>query len=383
MSGRSGRGDKRSDVLVVGGGTTGLAAAIELRAGRRPPDVVVLEAGRIGEGPSARAPGLILPDLLDPWGRVARGIGEAACRELREFAAAGPAWARSRGLLVAEIAVLHVPTGAVEWEDLRETAALLGKWGVTASLEDGAAVVEAGGPRDALGGLRVPGVLLADPAALARAMADRTRAAGAEVREGVRATAIRDERDGGVLVETSGGPQRASAVIVACESAAADLLPALRGTLTPWRGQGVHAARGAPRVPLVANFGHEVYLPAADGGVEAAGLNPEPGPDDLVAEATPTQGFQRFLAGFLARRVPAAAGAPLSGAWAATTAFTPDGLPIVGAMPGRAGVLVAAGFAGRGLAWGIAAGVALAAGLAGRPGGPRIPHALFPRRFLS
>ncbi len=372
----------RPGVVVVGGGTTGLAAAIELRSGRRPPGVVVLEAGRVGEGPSARAPGLLIPDLLDPWGRVSRGMPEEACRELRSFAALGPGWARLRGFPLVETPVLHVPAGDVEWEDLRRTAEMLGRWGLPGGLADRAAVADAGGPREAPGGLLVPGIFRADPGGLARAMADRARADGADVREGVRVTAIRDAPDGGVVVETVGPSVRASVAIVACEAAAADLLPALRGILTPWRGQGVRADRGAPRVPLVANFGHEVYLPAADGGVEAAGLNPEPGLDDLVAEATPTAGFQGFLAKFLARRVPGAAGAALSGAWASVTAFTPDGLPLVGPTPGRASVLIAAGFAGRGLAWGIAAGAALAAGLAGRKD-PAIPRALSPRRFLA
>jgi glycine/D-amino acid oxidase-like deaminating enzyme len=50
-----------ADVVVVGGGYTGLAAADEL--GRRRRSVVVLEAGRLGEGASTRNGGMVHPGL--------------------------------------------------------------------------------------------------------------------------------------------------------------------------------------------------------------------------------------------------------------------------------------------------------------------------------
>jgi glycine/D-amino acid oxidase-like deaminating enzyme len=54
-------GDARADVVVVGGGYTGLSCALHLAEGGA--KVVVLEAGEIGEGASGRNNGQVIPTL--------------------------------------------------------------------------------------------------------------------------------------------------------------------------------------------------------------------------------------------------------------------------------------------------------------------------------
>jgi len=134
------------------------------------------------------------------------------------------------------------------------------------------------------------------------------------------------------------------------------------------------------------NFGHEQYLPheIAPGRweVEVAGLNPSPGPEDCTLVATPTPRFQGFLESFTALRLQAPPGTAYGDGWAAPTSFTPDRLPLIGALAGRPEIRVAAGFHGRGLTWGIAAGVALARELRGLPLDVPIPNELAPGRFL-
>jgi gamma-glutamylputrescine oxidase len=54
-------GDCQADVAIVGGGATGLSAALHLA--QRGANVVLLEAGRIGHGASGRNGGQIIPGL--------------------------------------------------------------------------------------------------------------------------------------------------------------------------------------------------------------------------------------------------------------------------------------------------------------------------------
>src|SRR5262249_39561643 len=58
-------GEQRADVCVIGGGFTGLSAALHLAESGA--SVVVLEAGEVGAGASGRNGGQVIPGLkLDP-----------------------------------------------------------------------------------------------------------------------------------------------------------------------------------------------------------------------------------------------------------------------------------------------------------------------------
>src|SRR3954469_8374976 len=62
----------RTDLLVVGGGFTGLWAAIQAKEADPSRDVVVIEAGRLADGASGRNGGFLAPSLTHG---LAQGIG--------------------------------------------------------------------------------------------------------------------------------------------------------------------------------------------------------------------------------------------------------------------------------------------------------------------
>jgi len=82
-------GERSADVVVVGGGYTGMWAAWHLKRLEPEAEVVLLEAGRCGRGPSGRNGGFCnvmwfsLPNMRERWGdeaalAVARAAEEAA-----------------------------------------------------------------------------------------------------------------------------------------------------------------------------------------------------------------------------------------------------------------------------------------------------------------
>jgi len=83
-----------ADVGIVGGGLAGVSAALCLaEAGRR---VVLLEAGRLGDGASGRSGGQVLPGFAIAQGRLERLLGDADARALWDLSIAGVTLLRQR-----------------------------------------------------------------------------------------------------------------------------------------------------------------------------------------------------------------------------------------------------------------------------------------------
>jgi glycine/D-amino acid oxidase-like deaminating enzyme len=75
-------GDRQADVVVLGAGITGCAAALELARGGR--QVVVLEAGALGSGAAATDLGLVPLGLGVPYLEAVRRFGREGAREVWE-----------------------------------------------------------------------------------------------------------------------------------------------------------------------------------------------------------------------------------------------------------------------------------------------------------
>jgi glycine/D-amino acid oxidase-like deaminating enzyme len=83
----------------------------------------------------------------------------------------------------------------------------------------------------------------------------------------------------------------------------------------------------------------------------------------------------------VARHLPAFADLPARQCWTGIMAFTPDGLPLVGAVPGAERRLVCVGWNGHGLALAPLSAALVVDGILGRPGA-RPPRMFDPGRSL-
>src|SRR5262245_38891248 len=202
-------GDRSADVVVIGGGYTGLWTAWQLR--ERGASVVLLEAELCGHGPSGRNGGFCetlwthLPSLVERFGRDrAIEICQASTESVEMIGAwcaeqGVDAWFRQAGYLMASTAPAH---DAVIDEILavapRSRVRELNEAGVPHRCDS---------PRFRRG-LFVRDDATVQPARLSLGLRDRVRDAGAEVFERSRVRALHTHA-GGVTAETSGGRVRA------------------------------------------------------------------------------------------------------------------------------------------------------------------------------
>ncbi|MCC7411639.1 MAG: FAD-binding oxidoreductase [Gammaproteobacteria bacterium] len=361
-------GSTSCDVCVVGGGYTGLSAALHLR--ERGYDVVLLEQARIGWGASGRNGGQVVSGQRQDQQSLERRYGHARAQVLWALAQEAKALVRSR-IARHDIAcdprpgILHVghkPRHAraeqryaqwlrehYDYEPIRavtrdELATML------------ASPVYYGGSLD-LGALHL------HPLNYAHGLAAAAAAAGVRLHEHTRVDAVSGSAP--VTVRTAVGELRAGAVVYACNGYLGALLPEVAGRIMPINNfivatepLGEARARALIRDDVAVSdtrFVVNYFRLSADrrllfGGGESYSSRL---PADIAAYVRP----------HLRRVFPQLGDVRIDFAWGGTLAITRTRLPHFDRIDGNR--YVAHGFSGQGVALGTLAGKLIAEAIAG------------------
>ncbi|MGE5273570.1 MAG: NAD(P)/FAD-dependent oxidoreductase [Verrucomicrobiota bacterium] len=343
-------GDAEADVAIVGGGYTGLWAALELR--RRDPAlrVTVLEAEHVGYGPSGRNGGF-LETYWCALPRVRSRLGDEAALVLARSSEGAIAavealdedvWLRRGGML--EVSTTPAQDAAVE-EAVRVAAEL--------GVPERALPVEPGISPVFRRGVRFPDAATVQPGRLVRALRRAALTAGVVLHERSRATSIRPGE-----VVTVDGRLRAPEVVVAANAWMSGWRPA-SGTLTPF---GSYVVLTEPVPELLAEIGWtageaiadarmflhysrttadgRVLMGSASGPIGQSGRIDARFFDDVATVARAEQGLRRLLPGLAAARVERAWGGPID--------VSSDQLPFFLTVPGTR-IHYGAGYSGNGV----------------------------------
>jgi len=250
-------GELRADVVVLGGGYTGMWAAWHLKALEPEARVVLLEAGSCGHGPSGRNGGFCnvmwfsLPNMRERWGdeaalAVARAAADGVSGVARFCAEQEvDAWFHRGGYMQVSTTRAHDGVWDEALAAVRELETLSphrrtshspphsGHSGtLDAVVELSPAEVTARCASPAFrGGAFYPDAATVQPARLALGLRDRLRAAGVEVFEGSPVLGLRDG-GGDVEARTAAGTVRAGAAVLALGGAAKAPRAPLRDALT-------------------------------------------------------------------------------------------------------------------------------------------------------
>ena len=222
-------GDRRADVVVIGGGFTGLSAAAHLaKAGV---DVALIEAHRFGDGASGRNGGQLgtgqrawaeetEAELGFTRGKALFDLAEEAKAHLLDFA-------ETHGIdiefMPGQMSVAHKPRYVKDYRSHAEIMA--GRFGYPhISFMDAQETAQRVGSTRFFGGIRDTGTGHINPLKLVAGTARVAAAAGAHLFENTKATGIASQ-GGKVTVTTPSGTITADKALVAVNAYGGDLEP--------------------------------------------------------------------------------------------------------------------------------------------------------------
>ncbi|MGA8014998.1 MAG: FAD-dependent oxidoreductase [Candidatus Dormiibacterota bacterium] len=342
-----------ADVCIVGGGISGVATLHWCRAAGL--DAVLLEREHLAAGASGRNAGFLLAGVAENYARAVRSHGRALAAKVwaftlenhrltRELVAREDAGYRRRGSWT-------LAGDSEEAASLEEASTLLaedglpGRW--TGELPPPLAHLR--------GGLFNPEDGEIDPVRLVAAIAGPHRR---HIHEEVEVTALVSETSGVTVVHGAGETLAAARVILATNAYTTELVPEVG--IAPIRAQML-ATVADPGTdlgpPAYAGWGYRYWRQLADGRVLVGGMRDRARDEEVGTVDTPSPRVQSHLD---AELHDLGIAAPVSHRWAGIMGFSGDGLPLVGPVPGRPGVMVLGGYTGHGLGFAVHAARRLA-----------------------
>jgi glycine/D-amino acid oxidase-like deaminating enzyme len=348
-----------ADTVVVGGGIAGLTVARFLA--ERGERVLVAERGGIGAGASGRNGGFL---FRDPSAWISEHL-EGSVRIYAELEEEGPI-----PLDLRERPQLVLAVEPCELEVARAHADAVGGTEVDLREDDWFA-------NDLAGGFVVEGGWVLDAMSATTAMAEAARRAGAELTFGSEAKRIVVRGGRVAAIATDEGVVPCARVVVACgprtrfllRTAGVDLpISSVRGWLLETEPvdrpppYSIEQAGWPVQEEMAAMADDPTLAEVAEGATERPGvvsllIGDRPAGQCLIGtslsrsllEEPEGQETVRRLAELAARVSPSLREIRVVAAWSGRRAMTPDGLPVVGPVPGVDGLEVASGFSSIGM----------------------------------
>lgn len=321
------------DVLIVGGGIVGAAAAYELS--QKGASVQLIEAGELGGRASGANAGGIWPDQQgidypacfrdlarrsrDLWGRLPARPGFDFDWRVNGFLTVDPMhWETSPNELAERLLFEGLSAQAVDAEQVRM---------LEPELRDGI-----------VGGVHYPSEAHVHPVKALLSFVRAAQMTGATVTSQTRATAVRLKDNRVQAVETTAGTIHPGKVLAATGWIAdwfADVVPT-PPPLLPISGQMIATA---PQPPLLNGvvLGQAIVFQLKTGQIVTGGNVVE---GELQA---PDESVSRQFAAAVAELLPALQGIPFTYAWTGARPTTPDHLPVIDQLPDIENMWTAAG----------------------------------------
>jgi glycine/D-amino acid oxidase-like deaminating enzyme len=379
------RGDHSADVVIVGGGYTGLSTALHLAESFPKRRIVLLEGARVGYGASGRNDGLVLPFINGAEG-IVHGLVEAdridEARKVYEATSAGvnliEDLSETRGVdcewePVENLVGAITPRQEALLEGIHRMYTALGLEATWLSEKELRRRVDVAGYR---GALTIPASGMINPAKLATGLLALVRASGVDVHEDSPVVDIAPGTT--VSVRTPRGTVRAPVLVLATNAYTQHLgLDFLRDRILPVHSFSIATApltdaqvaalswRGRQPFMDAQNF-FNLFRLTADNRIVLSGGSAFYYYGAAAVDGEGHQDYRRLKRDFR-RLFPTLGDVPITHRWVGHVGMTLDSVPTIGTLGPEQNILFAGGYTGHGVPVAVLAGRLLRDLYAGEP----------------
>jgi glycine/D-amino acid oxidase-like deaminating enzyme len=307
-------GTVRADVCVIGLGGSGLAALDELAA--QGVSAIGVDAGPVGAGAAGRNGGFVLAGLAKFFHETVAAFGRDTAAALYRLTADEiQRQAREMPDVIRLTGSLRIAADATELADCRAHLAALRECGFAAEAY--------AGPEGE--GILLPTDGVMQPLRRVRTLARRLGGRAVRLYE---CSPVRKMVPGSVV--TDAGTVLCSTVIAAVDGRLEKLFPELSPRVRTARLQMLATAPALevnyPR-PVYWRHGYEYWQQQPDGTVALGGFRDHALEAEWTTDTAPTEFIQGLIEKFLREHLKVRA--PVTHRWAASAAYTTDGLPVL------------------------------------------------------
>ena len=346
-------GDLDADVVIVGGGITGLTLAYTLL--ERGATVALFDSGPIAGAASGRNAGFLLAAPAEPYQEMVQFWGRPGARAMIETGRRNHERVRH---LIDTLGIdcdyraggsLRLTLSDEESEEHRASMEMLRADGFGMHEVGVSDVLPAGIADSFRAGFVMPEDGEFHPIKFLYGVARAALQKGARMYGHSPVVSARWE-SGLWHVRAGTGVARGRSLVLATNAYAPQLCPQLQPILVPRRGQMLATApldREVSSVPTYAHYGYRYWRQTPDRRLVIGGWRDLDPDGETGYDAEPTPKIQRAIEEGLKSLVPE--GAPIDYRWAGTMGFARDGRPLVGWLDAQHHVAICAGYTGHGI----------------------------------
>lgn len=354
---RSAKSEKRNfDVVVIGAGFSGLAAAFWLKKEDPSLNVAVLERGRVGYGASGRNAGFITCGSVEHFNRMIAKHGLQQATAIWRFS--------EENLRLLEEHIIQNDPAPLQFEkkgcyslaaqdsefkELQSVAETMNKLDIPVQVYSSSEIEKSVGARRFVGGIKYLNDASVHPVRLLERIAQKTP--GLNLFENVEVHKIDQGTSGERILRTDNGDFECSMVVMALNGYSAQLHPYFADKIYPTRGQILmmekvpHFMEG----PCYANFYLDYFRQLPSGELLIGGFRQLEKATEVGYSDHTTDVIQNALHEFVRNHLPQFDGKKITHRWSGIMGFSKDGEPMVGSLPDDNQVFFLGGYTGHGV----------------------------------
>ena len=377
------KSDDAFDVVVVGGGISGLATAYWLNQEDPSLKIALVEKHRMGFGATGRSAGFITCGSVEHFNRMISKHGQDRAVEIWKYAEENMNLLKTHiigdkggDLEFEQKGAYSLAADDSEFDELKNVANLMDSLKIPVATYSGEEIEKNVGAVNFVGGIKYLNDGAIHPIKLSERIRQKVQCEIFEQTEVHRVESL----DGGMRrVLTDNGVFETAIVVYCVNGYSASLHSYFKDKIYPTRGQIMMMEPVTPFMdgPCYANFYLDYFRQTRDGALLIGGFRQLEKETEVGYSDHTTQVIQDALHDFVMNHLPILKDKKVTHRWAGVMGFSQDGEPLIGSLPQDNQVFFCGGFTGHGIGLAFHTAKSLVDLIFGRP----IPDWLSAKRF--